>query len=214
MKGSLARRRALPAQFIASRIEVDKPWSVTSAAVTPVRRLAAGLHTGHDQLTSPEMGRTGKDGEGRGGRGTTMSTGASERNAGEPGPAEVDTGAAAPLAPDRPYVDGTTASPEELRAEVERLRDEDRQHVDDLREEVGDSLAALASKFDVKARVAERKDEAVAAGRRHVDHARHVAADRAVVAKNSAAEKPGLVAGIAAALVVLLVVVLRRRRRR
>ena len=33
-----------------------------------------------------------------------------------------------------------------------------------------------------------------------------------MVAKDTAAEKPGLVAGIAAALVVLLVVVLRRRR--
>jgi hypothetical protein len=70
MKGSLARRRALPAQFIASRIEVDKPWSVTSAAVTPVRRLAAEACDRHDQLT-PGLGRTGNDGEGRGGRGIT-----------------------------------------------------------------------------------------------------------------------------------------------
>jgi hypothetical protein len=146
-----------------------------------------------------------------------MSTGAQQGTGG--GSDEVALGrpeanGVPPLADDRPYVDGTAVSAEELRAEVERLSNEERQHVDDLREEVGDSLAALASKFDVKARVAERKDEAVAAGRRHVDHARHVAADRAVVAKNTAAEKPGLVAGIAAALVVLLVVVLRRRRRR
>ena len=84
-----------------------------------------------------------------------------------------------PLADDRPYVDGSAVSAEELRAEVERLSNEERQHVDDLREEVGDSLAALASRFDVKARVAERKDEAVAAVHQHVDRARHVAADRA-----------------------------------
>jgi hypothetical protein len=127
-----------------------------------------------------------------------MSTGASERNAGEPGPREVDTGAGAPLASDRPYVDGTTASPEELRAEVERLRDEDRQHVDDLREEVGDSVAELASRLDVKSRVAEKKDEAVATVQEQVDRAR---------------SNPGAIAGVVAALLVLLAIVLRRRRR-
>jgi uncharacterized protein (TIGR03382 family) len=36
--------------------------------------------------------------------------------------------------------------------------------------------------------------------------------DRATAAKDTAAQKPGLVAGVAAALLVLLVVVLRRRR--
>jgi hypothetical protein len=138
-----------------------------------------------------------------------MSTGASERNAGEPGPAEVDTGAAAPLAPDRPYVDGTTASPEELRAEVERLRDEDRQHVDDLREEVGDSVAELASRFDVKSRVAEKKDEAVATVQEQVGRARVAVADGASTARSN----PGALAAVVAALLVLLAIVLRRRRR-
>ena len=139
-----------------------------------------------------------------------MSTGASQQGTGG-GPDEVslgrpETNGVPPLADDRPYVDGTAVSAEELRAEVERLSNEDRQHVDDLREEVGDSLAELKARFDVKARVAERKDEAVAAVHQHVD--------RAASAKDTAAEKPGLAAGIAAALVVLLVVVLRRRRRR
>ena len=118
----------------------------------------------------------------------------------------------APLAADRPYVDGTAVSAEELRAEVERLSNEERQHVDDLREEVGDSVAELAARFDVKARVAERKEEAVATVHQNLDRARHVAADGVVTAKDTAAEKPGLVAGVVAALLVLLVVVLRRRR--
>jgi transposase-like protein len=117
-----------------------------------------------------------------------------------------------PLADDRPYVDGSAVSAEELRAEVDRLSNEERQHVDDLREEVGDSVAALASRLDVKARVAERKDEAVATVHQKVDQARTVAVDRAAAAKDTAAQKPGLVAGVAAALLVLLVVVLRRRR--
>lgn len=144
-----------------------------------------------------------------------MST-AAQHGTGDPDEASLggpDTNGVPPLADDRPYVDGAAVSAEELRAEVERLSNEERQHVDDLREEVGDSLAELKTRFDVKARVAERKDEAVAAVHGHVDRARHMAADGATAAKDTASEKPGLVAGVAAALLVLLVVVLRRRRR-
>jgi hypothetical protein len=139
-----------------------------------------------------------------------MSTGASQQDTGSDG---LDPDAAPPLAADRPYVDGAASSPEELRAEVERLSNEDRQHVDDLREEVGDSIAALASRFDVKARVAEQKDDAVAAAHQRVDRARAAAADGAAAAKDTARENPGLIAGAAAALLVLLVLLLRRRRR-
>ena len=146
-----------------------------------------------------------------------MSTGASQQDTGGTGRDEVATGqpeanGVPPLADDRPYVDGSAVSAEELRAEVDRLSNEERQHVDDLREEVGDAVAALASRLDVKARVAERKDEAVATVHQKVDQARTVAVDRAAAAKDTAAQKPGLVAGVAAALLVLLVVVLRRRR--
>ena len=123
-----------------------------------------------------------------------------------------DPAAVPPLAPDRPYVDGAAMSAGELRAEVERLSDEDRQHVDDLREEVGDSLAELASRFDVRSRVAERKDEAVASVQQGVDRARTAVAGRAGAVKDTARQKPGVVAGVAGAVLVLLVVVLRRRR--
>ena len=87
----------------------------------------------------------------------------------------------------------------ELRAEVERLSNEERQHVDDLREEVGDSLAQLASRFDVKARVAERKDEAVATVTQRVDRARTAVTGGAVTAKDAvtdtARRRPAAVAG-------------------
>ena len=139
-----------------------------------------------------------------------MSTEASREDTGSDG---SDPDAAPPLAADRPFVDGTTASPEELRAEVERLSNEDRQHVDDLREEVGDSIAELASRFDVKSRVAERKDDAVAAAHERVDRARTAAADSAVAAKDTVRENPGLVAAAAAAVLVVLALLLRRRRR-
>lgn len=145
-----------------------------------------------------------------------MSTGAGQRDPSredvpDTGTADVDP-AVPPLAADRPYVDGTAVSSEELRAEVERLSQEDRQHVDDLREEVGDSLAALASKFDVKARVAERKDEAVATVGQQVERARTAVADGTVAAKDAARQRPAVVAGVAAAVLALLVILLRRRR--
>ena len=128
------------------------------------------------------------------------------------GPDEIDPDDAPPLAADRPYVDGTAASPDELRAEVRRLSDEDRQHVEDLREEVGDSVAALASRLDVKARVAEKRDGAVATVQQRVGRARTAAAEGAVAAKDTARRQPGVLAAVAAALLVLLVIVLRRRR--
>ena len=140
-----------------------------------------------------------------------MSTGASQDTEGT-GPDERDPATAPPLAADRPYVDGTTASPEELRAEVERLSNEERQHVDDLREEVGDSIAELASRFDVKSRVAERKDEAVASMHQRADRARTAVTESALTAKDTARQNPGVLAGIGAAVLLLLVIVLRRRR--
>ncbi len=122
-------------------------------------------------------------------------------------------GADAPTT-DRPYVDGTAASPEQLRAEVDRLAFEERQHVDELREEVGESIAALAARLDVKSRVAERRDDAVAAVHQKVDRARVAAADGAATAKETVRERPGMIAGAVAALLALLVGVVGLRRRR
>lgn len=143
-----------------------------------------------------------------------MST-AAQQGTGDPDEAATgrpETNGVAPLADDRPYVDGSAVSAEELRAEVERLSNEERQHVDDLREEVGDSVAALASRFDVKARVSGKRDDAVATVQQQVGRARAAAVDGAVVAKDTARQKPGVLAAAGAALLVLLVVVLRRRR--
>ena len=124
----------------------------------------------------------------------------------------VDPDDVPPLAADRPFVDGTAASPEELRAEVDRLSNEERQHVDDLREEVGESVAALASRFDVKARVAGKRDDAVATVQQQVGRARTAANEGAVSAKETARRQPGVLAAVAAALLVLVAIVLRRRR--
>lgn len=142
-------------------------------------------------------------------RGSAVNEGASRQDAEGTGAGDPD---APPLAPDRPYVDGSAVSSEELRAEVERLSQEDRQHVDDLREEVGDSVAALASRFDVKARMAGRKDEAVATVSERVDRARTAVTGGAAAATGTVRRRPAVIGGAAAAVVALLVVLVRRRR--
>ncbi|MFR9803888.1 DUF3618 domain-containing protein [Pseudonocardia sp. RS010] len=58
-----------------------------------------------------------------------------------------------PQRDDRPVVDGTRATPDELRAEVERLSDGRRQEVAELREDIGATMHQLAERVDVPARV-------------------------------------------------------------
>jgi hypothetical protein len=57
-----------------------------------------------------------------------------------------------PQEDDRPVVDGTRATPEELRAEVDRLSDERRQEVDELRDDIGATVHELAERLDVPSR--------------------------------------------------------------
>ncbi|WP_433504890.1 hypothetical protein ACQP04_36000 [Pseudonocardia halophobica] len=61
-----------------------------------------------------------------------------------------------PQEDDRPVVDGTRATPEELRAEVERLTDERRQEADELREDIGATVHELAERLDVPSRAKAR----------------------------------------------------------
>ena len=68
----------------------------------------------------------------------------------------------APLAPDRPVVDGTEASSAELRAEVDRHSGPDQARIHELRAEVGATAAELANRFDVPARVRAGRDDAAA----------------------------------------------------
>lgn len=76
------------------------------------------------------------------------------------GPGDPDAGPtdAPPLAPDRPYVDGTAHTPAELRAEAAELADPDRQAVDEAREELAATVGELA------ARLSPRNQARAAAG--------------------------------------------------
>lgn len=110
--------------------------------------------------------------------------------------ADEDAGVSAgPVAADRPVVDGTTASPEQLRAEVAREQDLDQRRVEELRAEVAETAEELSARLDVPARVRAKGEQA---------------AVRLRTARDTALEHPGpLAAG--AALLALLVIVRRRR---
>jgi hypothetical protein len=57
---------------------------------------------------------------------------------------------------DLPYVDGTAATPEELRAEVARASDPQVRAVEEVREDVAATLDELSSRLDVRRQVAQR----------------------------------------------------------
>jgi len=135
-----------------------------------------------------------------------MSTGATSAGSGD------SEDEAVPVAPDRPVVDGRTMSPEELREEVEELRDERVVHIEELRAELGDTVEELALRFDVPARVQARKDETVAAALQQVDQLYRLVTDKVAEVRRFVRERPGAAAGAATAL--LLLIVLRRRRRK
>jgi hypothetical protein len=57
---------------------------------------------------------------------------------------------------DLPYVDGSAATPEELRAEVARASDPQVQAIEEVREDVAATLDELSSRLDVRRQVAQR----------------------------------------------------------
>lgn len=121
----------------------------------------------------------------------------------QPDPRSDDaTAPAAPVAADRPVVNGA-ATPQELRDEVQQERDPERRRVEELRAEVGETAEELSARLDVPARLQDTKDRAVAG----VRAAGYRARDRA--RENPAAA----LAGPAALLLVLVVLLVRRARR-
>jgi uncharacterized protein DUF3618 len=108
----------------------------------------------------------------------------------DPGP-EADPAAAPPLAPDRPYVDGTAHTPDELRAEAAELADPDRRAVDEARDELAATVGELA------ARLSPRNQARAAAG-----------------SLLDAVRRPPVLAGAGAALLLFVLTRWRRARHR
>jgi hypothetical protein len=94
-----------------------------------------------------------------------------------------------PLDPHRPYVDGTAASPQQLRAEVDQLSEEHVQRVEAARDDLAATLTELTNRLDPRPRAQDLGKRLVATIRQPI------------------------VLGSAAAL-ALLVVLLRGRRAR
>jgi hypothetical protein len=59
------------------------------------------------------------------------------------------------MAEDLPYVDGRTATPEELRAEVARQSDPQVQRIEELRDDLASTVDELGSRLDVRSRFAQ-----------------------------------------------------------
>ena len=132
------------------------------------------------------------------------------------GPERAQPGAApgsVPVARDRPYVDGTAATSEELAAEVAaevaELGDERRREAEALRAEVAATVAELAARLDVPARVRAGRDDVTAAVRARTRQAGTAARRTADELRSFVAQRPA-VAG--AAVLAVLVVLLARRR--
>jgi hypothetical protein len=145
------------------------------------------------------------------GKGADMSSDATRKGSdGE----DAESPTTAPVAPDRPVVDGTAKTPDEIRAEIAELSDERLQHVEEVREELAESIEEIAARLDVPARVQARKDATVAEIRtrgNEVIASAQQQLDRALrIVGGIVRGRPGVVA--VAAGVVLLIVLSRRRR--
>jgi hypothetical protein len=99
--------------------------------------------------------------------------------------------------PDPTPVPGTDAERAQLRAELEELRSD-----------VGDTVAELTARVDVPARVR-------AETQRTLDRARQVVAEKSPIVQNAVRERPVPVAAIAGgALLVVILLIIRRSRAR
>ena len=61
-----------------------------------------------------------------------------------------------PVGDDLPYVDGSAATPEELRAEITRQTDPQVRHVEQLRSDVAATVNELGGRLDVRPQIAHR----------------------------------------------------------
>lgn len=102
---------------------------------------------------------------------------------------------AGPVAADRPVVDATSVSPDELRAEVEQAQVADPRHVEELRADVADTVQELSARLDVPTRVKQQASANLQAGR------------------EVARENPGVLAAAGASLALVVILVWRRSRR-
>jgi hypothetical protein len=109
-----------------------------------------------------------------------------------------------PLAPDRPVVDGTTKSADQIRAEMAELLDEDRQRADDPPPEPETHSRIQTAKGEALAKVRAGTDEAVARVAHQVDRARAALPDTVSTVKTTVQRRSDALAGLAIAVIAIL----------
>jgi hypothetical protein len=95
----------------------------------------------------------------------------------------------------------------------ERSEDELRADLEELREELGETVTELTHRVDVPARVRARREETVARAKAVGDQAKALVAEKAPAVRAAGRSPAVLAAGAAGLLLLLLVLVVRRSRR-
>jgi len=97
---------------------------------------------------------------------------------------------------------------------TERSENEQRVDLEELREELGETVTELAHRVDVPARVRARREETVARAKEVGDQAKALVAERAPAVRAAAERSPGVFAAGAVGILLLLALVIRRSRRK
>lgn len=96
---------------------------------------------------------------------------------------------------------------------TERSENEQRAELEELREELGETVTELAHRVDVPARVRARREETVARAKAVGDQAKALVTEKAPAVRAAAERSPAVLAAGAAGVLLLLVLLVRRRRR-
>ncbi len=139
-------------------------------------------------------------------------------DAGSEAVTDVATPPSTPLAPDRPVVDGTAKSSEEIRAEMQRLLDEDSRHAEERREHDGETVGELVTRIEAGSAAPAGRDQAAGTpgrtgpasptgtGQGRIERVRAAVPEKVAAATGTVQRRPDVFAGLAVVLVAILLV--------
>jgi hypothetical protein len=141
-----------------------------------------------------------------------------EDDAGSEAVTDVATSPSTPLAPDRPVVDGTAKSSEEIRAEMQELLDEDNRRAEERREHAGETVGELVTRVEAGSAAPAGRDQAAkrpgragspsptGTGQGRIERARAAVPETLAAATGTVQRRPDVFAGLAVVLVAILLV--------
>jgi hypothetical protein len=144
-------------------------------------------------------------------------------DAGSEAVTDVASPPSTPLAPDRPVVDGTAKSSEEIRAEMQQLLDEDSRRAEERREQAGETVGELVTRVEAGSAapaglVPAGRDQAArrpgrtgpvsptGTGQGRIERARAAVPETLAAATGTVQRRPDVFAGLAVVLVAILLV--------